>query len=226
MLLKSNNNNNSNNLLHRINNTRDKGTIKDQTFKPKIEWILVRSPAHVPPEQRGERQFACIPWPPLLPSEYVSVQTVNQRLRDCTNSRKICTHPKDRRITMTSPPVNLSLLGGCRRRLTLLVRGHLPAGYSHEMAERRRGAKEREEKEAGRGKSEGGRWQRRRTVYLQAVTRKRDGEGCGGAHAAQPASPPPSPCTRALPPPPPFTIFRPARILIAVSQCTRSESAV
>lgn len=100
--------------------------------------------------------------------EYVLVQTVNQRLRDCTNSRKIYTHPKDRRITMTSPPVNLSLLGGCRRRLTLLVRGHLPAGYSHEMAERRRGAKEREEKEAGRGKSEEGRWQRRRTVYSRS----------------------------------------------------------
>lgn len=54
MLLKNNNNSN-NNLLHRINSTPDKGTIKDETFKPKIEWILVRSPAHVPPEQRGER---------------------------------------------------------------------------------------------------------------------------------------------------------------------------
>lgn len=55
MLLKNNNNSNNNNLLHRINSTPDKGTIKDQTIKPRIEWILVQSPAHVPPEQKGER---------------------------------------------------------------------------------------------------------------------------------------------------------------------------
>lgn len=70
---------------------------------------------------------------------------------------------------MTSPLANL--LGGGRRRLTLLARGHLPVGYSHGTAERR-GAKE-----GGSASDEEGR-----------LRRDRDGEGCGGAHAHKPRS--------------------------------------
>lgn len=108
---------------------------------------------------------------------------------------------------MTSPLANL--LGGGRRRLTLRARarGHLPLGYSHGMADRR-GEKRRKTPSEKKPREVVAR--EKRVLWSRACDRQ-----LSASHYA----------LLRPPPPPPFTIFRLPwpRILIAVSQCTRSE---
>ena len=114
---------------------------------------------------------------------------------------------------------SLLLLGGGRRRLTLLARGHLPVGYSHGMAERR-GAKGTAGGERGHP-SVGSWWHRQRE---QEGTQRKTERATKGVEARMR---PTSPDSHFSLPPPPFTIFCLPwpwiLLLIAVSQCTRSE---
>lgn len=151
------------------------------TIEPKIKEISGQSPTRVAsqPERRVSVSSHAFRGHGGFRRSWRG-QTVNQRLRDCTNSHKIHARRIDVSDDVTSGKSHL--LGGGRRRLTLLARGHLPVGYSHEMAERRRGAKEGEEKEAASGKSEERRWYRRRNTEI-GIVKKRDRRGCGDAHA-------------------------------------------
>lgn len=107
--------------------------------------------------------------------------------------------------------------------MTLLARGHLPVGYSHGMAERR-GAKGTAGGERGHppvsGEKRGEKASSEGTGRRNEKLRERD-EGVEARMR------PTSPDSHFSLPPPPFTIFcllwPRILLLIAVSQCTRSE---